>query len=153
MTIREKLHQLKITLPPTPTPAAGAYIPAKRVGNLIFIAGQLPIRDGAILASGPVPSRCSMESATAAARQCVLNALAAVEALPGGVEQIDGVVRVGVFVQSDNDFKQQALVGNGASELLLDIFGPAGQHARAAVGVNTLPRDTSVEIEFLFSAR
>lgn len=153
MDIRAKLAELNITLPPTPTPSAGAYIPAKRVGDLIYVAGQLPLKDGELLASGPVPSRCSMESAVAAARQCALNALAAVAALPGGIEQIDSVVRLGVFVQSDLGFTQQALVGNGASELLLQIFGPAGQHVRAAVGTNALPRDTSVEIEFIFAAR
>lgn len=149
MDIRKKLQQLNLPLPPAPT-SAGAYIPAKRAGNLIFVAGQLPIRDGQMLAAGPVPSRCTIETAAAAARQCVLNALAAVDALPGGVDQITSVVRLGVFVQSDDDFTQQPVVGNGASELLLEIFGTAGQHVRAAVGTNTLPRGASVEIEFVF---
>ena len=88
-----------------------------------------------------------------AARQCVVNAIAAVQMLPGGVEQIAGVVRVGAFVHSDATFYDQPGVANAASELLKEIFGDAGQHARAAVGVNTLPRDASVEIEVIFEAR
>src|SRR5262245_28820870 len=148
----EKLQSLGVTLPPVSGPF-GAYIPARRVGNLIYIAGQLPMKDGKLMATGPVPSRCSVEDARAAARQCVVNAIAAVQSIPGGIESIAGVVRVGAFVNSDNSFTEQPKVADAASELLTQIFGDAGKHARAAVGVNTLPRDASVEIEVIFEAR
>jgi enamine deaminase RidA (YjgF/YER057c/UK114 family) len=143
---------LKIDLPPLAGPF-GAYVPAKRVGNLIFVSGQLPMKDGKLIASGQVPSKCSIEAAKLAARQCVINALAAVATLPGGIDQLIGVVRVGAFVSSDSTFTQQPLIANGASELLNEIFGDAGQHVRAAVGVNVLPLDASVEIEFTFHAK
>ena len=151
MSLTAKLQSLGVTLPPVSGPF-GAYIPAKRIGNLIFIAGQLPMKDGKLMATGPVPSRTSVDDARAAARQCVINAIAAVQSLPGGVDQLVGVVRVGAFVHSDATFYDQPGVANAASELLKEIFGDAGTHARAAVGVNTLPRDAAVEIEVLFQA-
>ena len=151
MSLIDNLRVLKIELPPVSGPF-GAYVPARRVGNLIYVAGQLPMKDGKLMASGQVPSRCSVEDARAAARQCVINAIAAVQMLPGGVKQVVGVVRVGAFVNSDATFTQQPQVADAASELLKEIFGDAGQHARAAVGVNTLPRDASVEIEVIFEA-
>lgn len=152
MNVLENLKRLNITLPPVSGPF-GAYVPAKRVGNLIFVAGQLPMKDGKLLATGQVPSRCSLEQAREAARQCVINAIAAVQSLPAGVKQIAGVVRVGAFVSSDATFTEQPKVADAASELLKEIFGDSGQHARAAVGVNTLPRDASVEIEVVFEAK
>ena len=150
--IHDKLRELGITLPPVSGPF-GAYLPAKRVGNLIYVAGQLPMRDGKLMSTGPVPSRCSVEDARAAARQCVVNAIAAVQSVAGGVEVIAGVARVGAFVNSDATFTEQPKVADAASELLAQVFGDAGKHARAAVGVNTLPRDASVEIEVIFEAR
>jgi enamine deaminase RidA (YjgF/YER057c/UK114 family) len=152
MSLIAKLQSLNVTLPPVSGPF-GSYVPAKRVGNLIFVAGQLPMRDGKLMATGPVPSRTSLEDARAAARQCVINAIAAVQSLPGGVEQIVGVVRVGAFVHSDASFTEQPKVADAASEFLAEVFGDAGKHARAAVGVNVLPRDASVEIEVLFEAK
>ena len=150
--ITNKLHALSITLPPVSGPF-GAYVPARRAGNLIYVAGQLPMKDGKLMALGQIPSRCSLDDARAAARQCVINAIAAVQMLPGGVDSITGVVRVGAFVNSDATFTEQPKVADAASELLKQIFGEPGQHARAAVGVNTLPRDASVEIEVIFEAR
>src|SRR5438045_3975231 len=149
MNLREKLKSLDITLPPVSGPF-GAYIPAKRVGNLIYVAGQLPMKDGKLMAIGQVPSRCSLEDARAAAKQCIVNAIAAVQSVEGGVDSIAGVVRVGAFVSSDTSFTEQPKVADAASELLTQIFQDAGKHARAAVGVNTLPRDASVEIEVIF---
>ena len=146
----DRLKELGIALPTVPGPF-GAYVPAKRSGNLIFIAGQLPMRDGKLLAIGQVPSRATIDDAKAAARRCVINALAAA-ATVCDVDAIVGVVRVGVFVSSDASFTQQPQIANAASELLRDIFGEAGQHARAAVGVSSLPLDASVEIEFVFEA-
>jgi len=114
------------------------------------VAGQLPMKEGKLLAVGQVPSRCSIEQAKAAARQCVINALAAIKAIEGTLDHIRGVVRVGAFVNSDATFTQQPQVANGASEFLLELLGDAGRHARAAVGVNTLPLDAAVEVEFIF---
>ena len=149
MSIIEKLETLSIKLPPVSGPF-GAYVPAKRVSNLVFVAGQLPMKDGKLMALGQVPSRCSIDDARAAARQCVINALAAVQSLPGGVDILSGVIRVGAFVSSDTSFTEQPKVADAASELLKEIFGEPGQHVRAAVGANILPRDASVEIEIVF---
>ena len=148
MNISQKLNAMGITLPGHSGPY-GAYVPAKRIGNLVYVAGQLPTRDGKLLGSGQIPSRCSLEQGKAAARQCVINGLAAAAGV-APLDQISGVARVGVFVSSDTGFTQQPQVANGASELLLEIFGDAGKHVRVAVGVNTLPLDSSVEVEFVF---
>ena len=148
--IRQTLESLGYVLPKVPGPF-GAYVPAKQVGNLIYVSGQLPMSSGKLLATGQVPSRCSIESAQAAARQCVINAFAAVDTLGEGMlDRITGVLRVGAFVSSDTSFTQQPAVANGASELLIQLLGESGKHCRAAVGVNTLPLDSAVEIEFIF---
>jgi enamine deaminase RidA (YjgF/YER057c/UK114 family) len=149
MDVTRKLADLGIVLPAVPGPF-GAYVPARRAGPLVFVAGQLPMKDGKLLATGPVPSRCLVDDARAAARQCVVNGLAAVRAVGIDLGALAGVVRVGAFVCSDTGFTEQPKVANAASELLLDLFGDAGKHARAAVGVNALPLDASVEIEFVF---
>ena len=147
--LREKLKALGIEVPAVSGPF-GAYVPAKRVGNLIFVAGQLPMKDGKLVATGQVPSRCSIDAAKAAARQCVVNALGAVQGIEGSIDKLTGVLRVGAFVNSDATFTEQPKVANGASEFLLELFGDSGKHVRAAVGVNTLPLDASVEVEFVF---
>jgi enamine deaminase RidA (YjgF/YER057c/UK114 family) len=152
MSLTDQLRAAGIILPPVNGPF-GAYVPAKRVGNLIYVAGQLPMKDGLLMATGQVPSRRSVDEAIAAARQCAINALAAAQMLDGGVDQITGVARVGVFVSSDATFTDQPKVANGASEFFMDVLGEAGKHARAAVGVNTLPRDASVEVEVIFECR
>jgi len=152
MNLVDRLQSLGVTLPPVSGPF-GAYVPAKRVGNLIFVAGQLPMKDGKLMATGQVPSRCSIESARAAAKQCVINGLAAVQSLPSGVNSIAGVVRVGAFINSDASFTDQPGIANAASEFLMELLGEPGKHARAAVGANTLPRDAAVEIEFIFEAK
>jgi len=147
--LSQRLAELGIELPGVAGPF-GAYVPVKRVGNLIFVSGQLPMKEGKLVAVGQVPSRCSAEAAKAAARQCVINALGSVKAVEGRVDHLKGVVRVGAFVSSDVGFVQQPGVANGASELLLELFGEVGKHVRAAVGVNVLPLDASVEVEFVF---
>ncbi len=145
----DKIKSLNLTLPPASKPVA-AYIPTRRAGNLVFVAGQIPMRDGQLVASGPVPSKVSVQQAQEAARQCVLNGLAALKAEIGDLAKLKQVVRVGVFVCSDAGFTDQPTVANGASELLVAIFGDAGQHARAAVGNIALPRGAAVEVEFVF---
>jgi enamine deaminase RidA (YjgF/YER057c/UK114 family) len=152
MSLQEKLSSLNITLPPVSGPF-GAYIPIKRVGNLLYVAGQLPMKDGALLAAGQVPSKTSVDQAKLAAKQCVINALGAINSIEGSLDKLLGVVRVGVFVSSDSDFTAQPQVANGASEFLLELFGETGKHVRAAVGVNTLPLNASVEVEFIFEMK
>lgn len=149
--LQHQLAKLGITVA-RPAGTFGTYVPARRVGSLIYIAGQLPMKDGKLLAEGPVPTQASIEAAQAAARQCVINALGAVETLPGGIAQLKSVVRVGAFVQCIDGFGDQPKIANAASELLIELFGEAGRHARAAVGTNALPLNASVEIEFLFEA-
>ena len=150
MTLTQRLAELKIDLPAVPGPF-GAYVPARRAGNLLFVSGQLPMRAGKLTATGPVPGACTIEAATTAARQCAVNALAAARTVVGSIDQIAGVVRVGAFVCSDATFTDQPKVANGASTLFLDLFGDAGRHARAAVGVNVLPLGASVEVEVVFA--
>lgn len=151
MHLSEKLREKNITLPPLSGPF-GSYVPVKRVGNLIFVAGQLPMKDGRLMTSGPVPSACTIDDAKACARQCVINALSAVQSLLGDVDQIKGVARMGAFIRSDDDFFDQPGIANAASDLLVELLGDRGKHVRAAVGTNALPRDASVEIEFVFEA-
>lgn len=143
------LERLGITLPAAPKPVA-AYVPAVRTGNLIVVSGQLPMASGALLATGPVPSKVSIEDAQRAAKQCALNALAVVaDQLGGDLSKVRRVVRLGVFVQSDDRFDGQPKVANGASEFMQEVFGEAGRHARAAVGTNALPLDATVEVEVM----
>ncbi len=150
MSIETKLTELGFALHNAPAPIA-AYIPAIRAGNLVFVSGQLPLTGGQLLAMGPVPSHVSVDQAQEAAAQCVLNGLAALKSVMGNdLSKLQRVIRVGVFVQSDDDFTDQALVANGASELLESLLGENGKHVRAAVGVNTLPKNATVEIEFVF---
>jgi enamine deaminase RidA (YjgF/YER057c/UK114 family) len=153
MDIAQKLADLGLALPAPPKPIA-SYLPAVRTGNLLVISGQLPLRDGKLLATGRVPSTVSLESAQQAAAQCVVNGLAILAAeISGDFSRLLRVVRIGVFVQSDDNFFDQAKVANGASDLLQQIFGEPGRHARASVGVNALPLNAPVEIEFLFEIR
>ena len=149
MNLTQKLSAMGIVLPTVSGPF-GAYVPAKRVGDLVYVAGQLPMKDGKLMASGQVPSKCSVEDAKQAARQCVINALAAAAGVTP-LDQITGVARAGAFVSSDTSFTAQPQVANGASEFLLELFGEPGKHVRASVGVNTLPMDASVEVEFIFT--
>ena len=144
-----RLAELGLELPEAPRPVA-AYIPAVRVGSLVFVSGQIPFGNGELLATGVVPDDVSIEAAQALARQCVLNALAVLAAEVGSIDRLKRVVRVGCFVASAPGFGGQPKVANGASELLREIFGEAGQHARAAVGSVALPLNVPVEIEFLF---
>jgi enamine deaminase RidA (YjgF/YER057c/UK114 family) len=153
MNLNDKLAELGLSLPPAPK-AVAAYVPAVRSGDLIIVSGQLPLEDGQLTVTGPVPSSTSLNAAKAATRRCVLNALAAVDPLiDSNWTRLVRVVRIGVFVASDTSFTDQHLVANGASELLVEIFGDAGRHARAAVGVPCLPLGASVEVEFTFQVK
>ena len=148
--ILDRLSELGISLPDPPKPVA-SYVPAIQSGSLLYVSGQLPFRDGELMTVGPVPSAVSIESAMEGARWCAINGLAvARQSLDGELDRLRRVVRVGVFVQSDDRFDAQPKVANGASDLLVEVLGDDGRHARAAVGVNALPLDTSVEVEFVF---
>lgn len=143
----ERLAELGIELPDVVAPLA-AYVPAVRTGNLVYSSGQLPIQGGELLATGKVGAEVSPEDAKALARVCALNALAAVHALVG-IDSVVKIVKVVGFVASAPGFGGQPGVINGASELFGEIFGEAGAHARSAVGVSELPRNTPVEVEII----
>ncbi|MCH2132575.1 MAG: RidA family protein [Phycisphaerales bacterium] len=147
------LDTLGIVLPEAPKPVA-SYVPAVRAGNLLYISGQVPFRDGSLVFTGPVPSKTSLEEAQEAARICAINALAVARgALDGDLDRVEQIVRLGVFVASDPSFTDQPKVANGASDLMVEVFGPAGQHARAAVGSVSLPLGASVEVEMILQVR
>lgn len=145
----ERLAELGLVIPAVAKPVA-AYLPAVITGNLVFTAGQLPFVDGALPATGKVGAEVDAAAATAMARTCVLNGLAAAHSVIGSLDRITRVVKVVGFVASDPTFTGQPAVINGASELLGEIFGESGAHARSAVGVAVLPLDAPVEIEFVF---
>jgi enamine deaminase RidA (YjgF/YER057c/UK114 family) len=152
-TVDKTLESLGLAWPEPPKPVA-SYVPIVRSGSLLFVSGQLPFRDGKLLAVGKVPSVVGIESAQLAAKQCVLNALSLVRAALGGDwSRFVRVVRLGVFVQSLDGFPDQPKVANGASDLLVALLGEAGRHARAAVGVNALPLDATVEVEMVVEVR
>ena len=144
----ERLAELGLTVPDVPKPVA-AYIPAVRSGHHVFTSGQLPMRDGQMITTGKVGGEVSAEEAVECARQCALNALAAVRAELGDLSQVKRIVKVVAFVASTPDFTGQPGVANGASELFGEVFGDAGRHARSAVGVPVLPLDAPVEVELL----
>jgi len=148
----ERLAALGLTLPPVVPPLA-AYVPAVRSGNTVYTAGQLPMADGQLVSAGKVGAEIGAAEAAALARTCALNALAAAASAAGGVSAISRVVKLTGFVASAPDFTGQPQVVNGASELLLDIFGEAGRHARSAVGVAALPLNAPVEIELIVEVR
>jgi len=147
--ISERLTSLGIELPEVAAPVA-AYVPAMISGNLVYTAGQLPFVKGALPMTGKVGAAVSADDAKQLARTCVLNGLAAAHSVIGSLDRITRVVKVVGFVASDPGFTGQPGVINGASELLGEIFGDAGIHARSAVGVAVLPLDSPVEVEFIF---
>jgi enamine deaminase RidA (YjgF/YER057c/UK114 family) len=144
----ERLAELGLAVPEVAKPVA-AYVPAVRSGSHVFTAGQLPLREGTLITTGKVGGEVSPEQAVECARQCALNALAAVRAETGDLSSIKRIVKVVVFVASAPDFTGQPAVANGASELLGEVFGDAGIHARSAVGVAVLPLDAPVEVELI----
>lgn len=144
---RANLDRLGLTVPEVVAPVA-AYVPAVRSGSFVYTSGQLPFVAGELTAAGKVGAEVSLEDAAVAARWCALNALAAVHDLVG-LDAVVRIVKVVGFVASAPGFTDQPLVINGASELLGEVFGPAGAHARSAVGVFELPRNTPVEVELI----
>ena len=151
-TPEERLAALGLTLPKV-TPPLAAYVPAVRTGSYVYTAGQLPVAGGKLLATGKVGADIGTAEAAALARTCALNALAAVTTVTGGLDAIVRIVKVTGFVSSDVHFTEQAQVINGASELLIEVFGEAGRHARSAVGMAVLPLDAPVEVELIAEVR
>ena len=148
MTIETKLAEMGITLPSV-APSVGAYISGVRSGNLLFISGQLPSHGGKILISGRVGQEVTLDHARDAARLCAINALAAVKDHLGSLEKLERIVRLEVFVNSAPGFTAQPQVANGASQMLHELFGSAGRHARLAVGVSELPLNAAVELAMI----
>lgn len=147
MSTSARLGQLGIALPDVVAPLA-SYVPAVRTGNLVYTSGQLPMTDGKLAGTGKVGAEVSPEAAKVLARTCALNALAAVHALVG-IDAVTRVVKVVGFVASAPGFNGQPAVVNGASDLLAEVFGDQGSHARSAVGVFELPLDAPVEVELI----
>jgi len=148
MSIEDRLAELGLALPPVVPPVA-AYVPAQVSGNLVYTAGQLPMIGGVLPATGKVGAEVGADEAKEFARVCALNALAAVDSVIGSLDRVTRIVKVVGFVASAPDFTGQPGVVNGASELLGEIFGDIGKHARSAVGVAVLPLDAPVEVELI----
>ncbi|GAB6184415.1 RidA family protein [Thermodesulfovibrio hydrogeniphilus] len=152
MNIELKLKKLKIELPETPKPLA-SYIPILQIGNLVFLSGILPLRDGKLIKKGKVGQELNVEEAQKEARQCVINALSILKSYLGSLDRVKRCVKIAGYVASSANFTEQHLVMNGASEFLVEVFEEAGKHTRVAVGVNSLPMDASVEVEFIFEIK
>ena len=146
--VEDALAAMGLSVPEVAKPVA-VYIPAVRSGNHVFTSGQLPMRSGELMVTGKVGGEVSEEEAVACAQQCALNAIAAVKSVIGDLDRVVQVVKVVAFVASTPDFTGQPQVANGASELLGQVFGDAGIHARSAVGVPVLPLDAPVEVEIV----
>lgn len=146
MITEKKIQELGIELPLASPPGA-MYIPVKQLGNALFVAGQVPFVDGKLIFSGKVGDTVSMEQAQEAARRCIINLLAALKNYLGDLDKVKNITKIQVFVNSKTGFMEQHIVANAASQLLYDVFGEKGRHARTAVGTNQLPMDAPVEIE------
>jgi enamine deaminase RidA (YjgF/YER057c/UK114 family) len=146
--VEQRLSELGLTLPQVATPA-GSYLPAMISGNLVFTAGQIPLIEGKLMATGKLGAEITVEYGAEIAQRCALNALAAVKSVIGDLDRVKQIVKIVGFVSSVPEFTAQPSVINGASEFLQQVFGDAGQHARSAVGVSVLPLDAPVEIELI----
>ena len=151
MSVEARLAELGITLPEPAAPVA-AYVPVVIAGGLAHVSGQLPFVDGKLV-TGRLGEDVSLEDGTAAARACGLMLLAQVRAALGSLDRVTRVVKLGVFVNSTGDFTDQPKVANGASELMAEVFGDAGRHARSAVGVPVLPLGAAVEVDAIFEVK
>ncbi|MDE1884194.1 MAG: RidA family protein [Rhodospirillales bacterium] len=150
MSISARLAELGITLPQAMAPVAN-YVPVSVTGNLVTVSGQLPAMGGKVAVTGKLGGGVTLDEGRHAARLCLVNLLAQLQAaLPGGLDSISKVVRLGGFIACTPDFTQHAVVMNGASDLAVAVFGEAGRHARSTVGVPCLPLDAAVEVEGLF---
>jgi enamine deaminase RidA (YjgF/YER057c/UK114 family) len=149
MSPEKKLKELGIELPEAPTPL-GSYIPVLRTGNLVFLSGILPLRQGKLMKQGKVGKDLSLDEAKEEARTATINALSVLKAHVGSLDKVTRCVKIAGYIASSPDFTEQPKILNAASDLLFEIFGEKGRHVRAAVGVNVLPLNSPVEIEFIF---
>ncbi|MEK9811477.1 MAG: RidA family protein [Bordetella sp.] len=151
--VAKRLQELGIVLP-TPVQPVANYLPYRWSGSLLFIAGQIPLQDGQLPYLGKVGVDLSIEQGQAAARLCAINILAQVNAaLNGNLDRVNACLKLGGFVNCAADFSEQPTVVNGASDLMVDVFGDKGRHARAAVGSNALPRNVAVEVDAIFDCQ
>lgn len=148
MSIKARLQELGIDLPTVSAPLA-AYVPTRRMGNVLYISGQGPMIDGKVVAHGKLGRNVTVEEGIAAARRSAINALAAIVSAVGDLDRVTQIVKLNGYVNCTDDFEEQHLVINGASELLVEVFGDRGRHARAAIGTNALPLGMPVEIELV----
>ena len=146
--IEEKLKELGIEIPTPPNPA-GSYIPVVTTGNLAFVSGQIPMKEGKVVFEGKVPENQSVDSARDAAKICIINGLAQLKANLGSLDKITKFVRISGFVNSNSNFTEQPKVINAASDLLVEVFGDIAKHSRIAVGVASLPLNSTVEIDMI----
>jgi len=146
--IEDRLRELSIEIPTPPNPA-GSYIPVVTTGNLAFVSGQIPMKDGKVIIEGKVPEKQSLDSAREAAKICIINGLAQLKANLGSLDKITKFVRISGFVNSSQEFTEQPKVINAASDLLVEIFGDMAKHSRIAVGVASLPLNSTVEIDMI----
>ena len=146
--IEDKLRELSIDLPTPPSPA-GSYIPVVTTGNLAFVSGQIPMKEGKVVFEGKVPNEQSLDAARDAARICIINGLAQLKTNLGSLDKITKFVRISGFVNSNPEFTEQPKVINAASDLLVEIFGDMAKHSRIAVGVASLPLNSTVEIDMV----
>jgi len=152
MEIEQKLKELGLILPEAPKPVA-EYIPAKKIGNLVFTSGQGPIKDGQFVYVGKVGGEVSIEEGYECAKMCALNCLAAIKSVIESLDKIDEVIKIKGYVNSTPDFYRQPEVVNGASELIVKIFGEKGKHTRSALGTSVLPGNIPVELEMTVSIK
>ncbi len=145
----ERLKQLGIELPEVPTPL-GSYIPVLKTGNLIFISGMLPLREGRLIRQGRVGEDISLDEAKEDAKIATVNALSVLKTYVGSLDKVKRCIKITGYVASASNFTEQPKVLNAASDLLFEIFGEPGKHVRATVGVNVLPLNSPLEIEFIF---
>lgn len=149
MEIERKLAEMGLPVS-EPNPSIGNFVPAVRAGNLLFVSGNLPrLPDGSMAASGKLGREVSVDEGYAAARQCAVNCLSAARSIIGDLDKVQRIVKLLVMVNSDPAFDQQPQVGNGASDLLVELYGASGRHARSAVGMAALPRNAPVEVEMV----
>ena len=146
MKVEERLKELGIELPEVSPPKA-MYVPERRVGNLVYVSGQLPVKEDGTFYQGKLGREHDVKTGQAAARRCAIGIIAALKAELGDLDLVKGIIKLQSFVNCEPDFNQQHIVTNGASELLFEVFGEIGKHARTAIGTNQLPLDATIEIE------
>ena len=151
MEVERKLAEMGLVVT-EPNPSIGNFVPAVRAGGLLFVSGNLPrLPDGSMTATGKLGRELGVDEGYAAARQCAVNCLSAAKSIIGNLDKVERVVKLLVMVNSDPEFDQQPAVGNGASDLLVELYGEAGRHARSAVGMAALPRGAPVEVEMVLA--